>query len=239
MDLSERGVSSGRHPWEVVRGEFFLRLVDAYAGSTERAVDVGAGDSWFGSQLAAERSSTSVVCWDHAYTAEDLADASPGVTRTVDQPDGEFDLILLLDVLEHLEDPVDFLEGAVRPLATPGAVVVASVPAHPRLFGPHDESLGHFRRYVPSEFVEQITVLGPVRASGPLFLSLTAPRAVEVALSRDASPQGVGNWTHGRTVTTAVTTLLRSDAAACRFIARRGWPVRGLSHWAVAQVGSR
>jgi SAM-dependent methyltransferase len=54
--------------------------------------------------------------------------------------------VVLLDVLEHLADPVAALRHAARVLE-PGGGVIVTVPAYPRLYGPWDEQLGHYRRY--------------------------------------------------------------------------------------------
>lgn len=54
VDLVERkGSSSTRHPWEVARAEFFLRLLGR-RGLLETNgdwLDAGAGDAWFAGQL--------------------------------------------------------------------------------------------------------------------------------------------------------------------------------------------
>lgn len=51
-----------------------------------------------------------------------------------------------LDVLEHAEDDGALLAELARVLR-PGGRLVASVPAYPWLWAPHDEALGHVRRY--------------------------------------------------------------------------------------------
>lgn len=56
------------------------------------------------------------------------------------------DVIVMHDVLEHIEDD-DAAVGALHRLLRPGGVAVISVPAYPWLFGHHDVQLGHFRRY--------------------------------------------------------------------------------------------
>jgi SAM-dependent methyltransferase len=58
----------------------------------------------------------------------------------------EFDTILYIDVLEHIEDDRKELEAAAAILRTGGHVVVLA-PAHQRLYTPFDEAIGHFRRY--------------------------------------------------------------------------------------------
>lgn len=56
------------------------------------------------------------------------------------------DVVVLHDVLEHIEDEVSVVERLAA-LLKPEGVLVISVPALPSLFGYHDEQLGHFRRY--------------------------------------------------------------------------------------------
>jgi SAM-dependent methyltransferase len=57
-----------------------------------------------------------------------------------------FDLILMLDVLEHHADERGFLEN-VRLLLRPGGALLVSVPAFQFLWSEHDEALHHVRRY--------------------------------------------------------------------------------------------
>jgi SAM-dependent methyltransferase len=62
---------------------------------------------------------------------------------------GWADVVLLLDVLEHLDDEAAALATAGRALA-PGGLLVTTVPACPWLWSGHDERLGHRRRYTPA-----------------------------------------------------------------------------------------
>jgi SAM-dependent methyltransferase len=55
-------------------------------------------------------------------------------------------VVCLLDVIEHLPDPVAGLAEARR-IVTADGVVVVSVPAHQWLWSTADEELGHHRRY--------------------------------------------------------------------------------------------
>lgn len=56
------------------------------------------------------------------------------------------DLVLLTDVLEHVEEDGEVLAGLVKGMK-PGAHLLLTVPADPGLWSPHDVSHGHFRRY--------------------------------------------------------------------------------------------
>lgn len=68
---------------------------------------------------------------------------SPGC---FDEELSQADAVLLLDVLEHIDDDQGFLAEVVRWMR-PGAFLFITVPAEPSLWGVHDESLGHRRRY--------------------------------------------------------------------------------------------
>ena len=105
MDLRERGDAIRRHPWETERARFFRSLIARYAGRPRRVLDVGAGDGWFAGELGRDvAAAADIVCWDINYRSADLAaDLPPGVARTAAEPAGTFDLVLLLDVIEHVE----------------------------------------------------------------------------------------------------------------------------------------
>jgi len=62
------------------------------------------------------------------------------------EPPASKDVVILLDVLEHVEDPVRVLKQASKVLKHNGIIII-NVPALPWLFGPWDEILGHHRRY--------------------------------------------------------------------------------------------
>jgi SAM-dependent methyltransferase len=60
--------------------------------------------------------------------------------------DDSFDVVTMLDVLEHLSDDCLALAEVQRVLRRGGALVM-SVPAYQKLWSAHDEALHHFRRY--------------------------------------------------------------------------------------------
>ena len=64
-----------------------------------------------------------------------------------DLPEEEmFDVIVMHDVLEHIEDDLSALTDYVK-RAPSGSLFLISVPAFEFLWSPHDIFLGHFRRY--------------------------------------------------------------------------------------------
>ncbi len=75
------------------------------------------------------------------------------VTRGESFPQGGFDTVVCLNVIEHVEDDVGALENIRRVLAPSGRALIL-VPRGPRLFGTLDEVLGHRRRYTETSLRE-------------------------------------------------------------------------------------
>ncbi|MER7273543.1 class I SAM-dependent methyltransferase [Dactylosporangium sp. NPDC000244] len=77
-------------------------------------------------------------------------------------PDGRrFDLVAAFEVLEHIEHDAEVLAQWL-PLVKPDGHVLLSVPADPRLFGPHDALVGHYRRYTAEDLRRLLTDAGAV-----------------------------------------------------------------------------
>jgi 2-polyprenyl-3-methyl-5-hydroxy-6-metoxy-1,4-benzoquinol methylase len=249
MDLRERRdatrhAEARRHPWEVARARFFRGLIADHverAGVT-RVLDVGAGDGWFAHELLPDLPEQArVVCWDINYRSSDLeAPAGERISRTARRPEGPFDLVLLLDVIEHVEDDRAFLIDDIVPLMAGEGRAVVSVPAYPSLYCEHDRMLEHHRRYRPTDLRALLAPHFRIVASGSLFATLLVPRAVTVAMERAGrrhEAAGVGAWDGGAVLTAALTGVLEADAAISRRLARQrlvpGARVPGLSTWAV------
>ncbi len=249
MDLSERGSATARHPWEIERFRAYRNVLrDHGALGARRVLDVGAGDGWFSESLLAELTDVGeIVCWDINYNALELTTEDARVVRTTAAPSPGFDLVLVLDVLEHIADPVAFVDTELRPLAAPGTAVLAGVPAHPLLFGDHDRALGHFRRYRPRQLLDQLRAWIDIEDHGPMFTTLVAPRAASVLVERlrhgsdddghdGHGGHGAGEWHGGPMLTRTVGAVLAADAAATRRLGRFGRRLPGLSHWAFGRV---
>jgi len=72
---------------------------------------------------------------------------------------GKFDVILALDVLEHIQDDVAAMSN-VKDLLGENGVFIATVPAHKFLWSEHDESLHHKRRYHSLEIKRKLADAG-------------------------------------------------------------------------------
>lgn len=70
-----------------------------------------------------------------------------------------YDLVTMLDVLEHLPEPRAALQQAARMLR-PGGYLVVTVPAFPQLWTTHDEMNHHYRRYTKSSLLSDAQPAG-------------------------------------------------------------------------------
>jgi hypothetical protein len=244
VDLAEISTTpvEHRHPWEVARVRFFSAILGD-AGLLRRdltVLDVGAGDAWVASQLAGRVGP--ITCWDPGYReAPHACPSGLGLRFVTAPPEGErWDLALLLDVIEHVEDDVGFLRAVVQDRLAPEGSLLVSVPAWPWLFSEHDRFLHHHRRYTPSSARAALAAGGLeiVRAGG-LFHAMLLPRALQLACEslglRRASLGHVGQWRHGALVSAAALGALRVEGAVSRFAAEASLDIPGLSWWALCR----
>lgn len=243
MDLAERQPSlETRHPWETARAKAIRSLV-ARLGLTKPAVlDVGCGDGFLLSELCEHFQIREAVAQDVHLTPELAVElARPGIefVQDLDLLAGRrFDLVLLLDVLEHVHEPVALLSKLWRAHLARGGWVLVTVPAFQALFSAHDRALKHERRYARLEIAALARSAGlVVHASGYLFSSLLVPRALGKLRERLAPPHsepvalGVGGWSGPPWLTRALHRLLCADNRVCLEAQRKGLIVPGLSAW--------
>jgi SAM-dependent methyltransferase len=83
------------------------------------------------------------------YLQVQYTDASAGDTY----PEEQFDSVICLNVVEHLEDDVKALRNIRRSLERNGRAIIL-VPNGPGLYGSLDQALGHYRRYTRKQLVK-------------------------------------------------------------------------------------
>ena len=87
--------------------------------------------------------------------------------------------VVLLDVIEHIEDPVAVLKNAKDSLVDGGGIIV-TVPAYQWLYSDWDEALGHYRRYTMKMLRQQATEAGLNVVRITHWNAFTLPAAVAV-----------------------------------------------------------
>jgi SAM-dependent methyltransferase len=90
---------------------------------------------------------------------------------------GSYDLVAVLDVIEHVEDDVAALQ-AIATALKPGGKVLITVPAHQWMWSAHDVVNHHKRRYSKAGFEALLDKAGLRGAKLGYFNSLLFPVAV-------------------------------------------------------------
>jgi len=70
-------------------------------------------------------------------------------------PDAAFDLVMAMDIIEHVDDDEPVFRELARVLR-PGGALVLSSPLHPDNWTRFDEVVGHVRRYQPQELLARL-----------------------------------------------------------------------------------
>ncbi len=148
------------HWWFTGRREIVRRLVHQVLPPGARSIlmDVGCGT---GGNLASFAGDYACYGWDPSDEAVRLARESHPPARfqagdlreafsSLPSPP---DLLLVMDVLEHIQEDRSFFSQLVSALR-PGGYLLLTVPAGMELWSPHDISFGHFRRYSRTQLEE-------------------------------------------------------------------------------------
>ena len=143
---------------------------------------------------------------------------------------GDFDYVLLMDVLEHMEDDVAFLKE-LRKYLTDHTVLFVTVPAFQSLFSLHDIELHHFRRYNYKMLSKTMQASGCfINNYTYFYLSLILIRI----LSRNQT-QNLGTWNRKENdlLTKLIKGCLDLDSSLLQMLSACGIHIGGLSLLAV------
>lgn len=149
-----RQLDEDRHWWFASRTRALMQLIDALAladGSHVLDIGCGAGNmihhlSRYGQVKGVELDARPVAVAQQRGYDVDQGDAARGLTYA----DATFDLVTVLDVIEHNQDDISILREAHRVLK-PGGHIVVTVPAFMWLWSHNDEINAHVRRYTGTD----------------------------------------------------------------------------------------
>jgi len=154
------------HWWFVGRRRILLQVLTRYLGQSEtherQILDVGCGTGTMLAYLSSFGHVQGVDIDEEAvgYCHErGLLSVSLGEAANLPFPDGTFDLVTALDVVEHLDDDAAAFRE-MRRVLRPGGHLLVTVPANPFLWGDQDEVNLHKRRYVARELRDRLTASG-------------------------------------------------------------------------------
>ncbi len=144
MDLKEEDILGDKihsHWYYVAKG----RAMRAFLGDVkaDEVLDVGAGSGIFSRQLLDHDISKSAVCVDPNYAKEYTDDQNGKSVQFVKSVEKTTqDLVLMMDVLEHVPDDVALLKDYADTMDIGGEVLI-TVPAFQFMWSGHDVFLEH------------------------------------------------------------------------------------------------
>jgi SAM-dependent methyltransferase len=147
------------HWWFTARRSIVWSLVGRYADAPSdgrlKVCELGCGTAGNLAAIADRHDVIGVECSSQAieYAKTRLGNRviCGSLPNDVPLPPNSFDVVLLTDVLEHIEDDGASARTALR-LLRPAGIVVATVPAYQWLYSPRDADHHHYRRYSKRRF---------------------------------------------------------------------------------------
>lgn len=190
MDIKETeilGADAGRHWYYRSKAEALEKCLD---GVCFRSVlDVGAGSGYFSRHMLEHTPAQAACCVDPNYPREWRETVAGKPLRFVRGTEAvAADLVLLMDVLEHVDDDAGLLRDYAAK-ALPEATFLISVPAFQWLWSAHDVFLGHRRRYTVGQLEDSVRRAGLEVVRSNYFYAGVFPLAAAVRLLRRGRAQ--------------------------------------------------
>ncbi len=140
----------GTHWWFIGRRQLVFDILKKRAPADAKILDYGCNTGFLvnvlqraGFDACGCDKSAEAICFGQAQGTKNICATDGDV---LPYRDGEVDVILCLDVLEHLADDRQGLRE-IRRVLKPGGLAIITVPAFNFLWGLQDEVSHHFRRY--------------------------------------------------------------------------------------------
>jgi SAM-dependent methyltransferase len=191
-----------KHWWWRSRTELIVdRLRQMRARQRERILDIGCGDGLFFDRLGefgeveGVEPSVDLVSPDNPHRNRIYVCPFDDKFR----PGKLYSLITMLDVLEHLKDPIGALRHALE-LLTPDGLMIITVPALMALWTNHDELNHHLTRYTKRSFRQVAQQAGFFTQEERYLYHWTCPvklgvRAIEAVVhSQPQAPRVPAGW---------------------------------------------
>jgi len=151
-------------------------LIGLIRGPYNALLDVGAGSGFFAKTLIIHGAVSQATCVDRCYPEPVRTEMVSGETvRFIRQIDRlETDIVLMMDVLEHVEDDKALICEYMAKVPS-GTIFVFSVPAFMALWSQHDVFLEHRRRYTLRQLETIIASSGLRVTKGCYYFAIILP----------------------------------------------------------------
>lgn len=184
MDLKETdilGDQIGAHWYYRSKAKAMLHMLGEL--NPKSVLDVGAGSGFFSRTLLAGTSLEEAWCVDISYDSDsDSQEGAKPLRFRKSIASSKSDLVLMMDVLEHVDDDVALLMDYVAKVPS-GTHFLISVPAFQSLWSSHDVFLEHKRRYTLRQLERVVLLAGLEIRHSAYFFGLTLPLAAAMRMA--------------------------------------------------------
>jgi len=226
-------------------------MFSPFLKSNSIVVDIGCGDMFFYEQLGKKSIYSGYYAVDNALSTKQIAEFEKSsdnnslhVFNSLDTLKSTIkekaSVLLLLDVIEHIESDRDFLEEIMlSPFIDSNTIFVITVPSFQSLYGPHDQYLGHKRRYSNKELEQLIYSLNLETISkGYFFTSLLILRFFYTKFHKKEkldNYNSINKWNVTKIISELITSLLILDFNISSLFKKVRINLTGLSNYIVCR----
>lgn len=251
VELEKQNITN-RHPWETVRirivaDKIAAILKNELAEKKEiNILDVGSGDAYVIDQLANMFPQFRFHGIDIFYNEQRIEQVYSNLENreeiklfseweNPELANTKIDLVLFLDVLEHIEDDIAVMKDVNRLIPNDFKFII-TVPAYQFLFASHDTFLVHYRRYNNALLKKNVSAAGWQEIKmGYFYTVLVLPRLLikikEKIIKPKKEAKGISQWTKPKWVTKLVEQIFWTDYKIGSFMQRIGIKLPGLSNY--------
>lgn len=217
MDLleskSDNYSTISRHPWELARLYLIKKMIKNLTKGNNHShtiLDLGCGDAYNLSEVAKMFKNYNFIGIDTALNNDLIENLNTrynnnriNLLNTINSiPNNtKVNIVLLNDVIEHIEDDYQFLKDlSNKDFITHETIFIITVPAFQSLFTNHDKKLLHFRRYNIKSLPDLIKNCNfSIIQKGYFYFSLLPLRIlskyIEIILKPEYTEnKGISNW---------------------------------------------
>ncbi|MFW6143683.1 MAG: class I SAM-dependent methyltransferase [Patescibacteria group bacterium] len=185
--------------WHIGRKSIVKTMIDKYCQKKSgiEILDIGCGTgqilqmlSQFGKAVGIDKDKKAI----YFCQKRGLDTVKQGRAEQLPFEENQFDLITVLDVLEHIKEDKKTLKEIVRVLKPKGKALI-TVPAAKYLWSSHDEALDHKRRYNRKEIKQKIERTSNLKikklsyAVTFLFPAIYLFRKLQLLIGKEKLPQ--------------------------------------------------
>lgn len=223
MDLKEKellGESVDHHWYYLSKAKAVKKLIGNLELNT--ILDIGAGSGFFSKYLLKYTTANNAQCIDTSYPnkfREIYNNKTINFSKDIKKSNAS--LVLLMDVLEHVDDDTGLLNEYVNKVKS-GSYFLISVPAFQFLWSNHDVYLEHKRRYKLSHLEKVVKQSGLSICKSNYFFGAVFPIAALIRIISNITKKNQNNPTsqlkkHSKTINQILKVISFSEVSLMRF----------------------